>query len=90
MLLNTFQPIGQPTAKDCVAKMSTVQETSQTSFDTFNLSQHLLHTLHKPFFAFQLHFDLSGNNKAGYAENVATFHLQIKKATQKFTDFIIF
>ena len=31
----------------------------QTIFDTFDQSQHLLHTLHKSFFAFQLHFYLS-------------------------------
>ena len=39
-------------------------ETSQTTFDMFNQSQHLLHTLHKSFCAFQLRFYLSWNNKA--------------------------
>ena len=34
-------------------------ETLQTTFDTFDQSQHLLHTLHKSFFAFQLHYYLS-------------------------------
>ena len=42
-------------------------------FDTFSQSQHLLHTLHKPFFAFQLRFYLSYNNKVYYAENVVYF-----------------
>ena len=36
-------------------------KTSQTTFDVFNQSQHLLYSLHKPFFAFQLHFCLSWN-----------------------------
>ena len=36
----------------------------------FNLSQQLLHTLHKNF-AFQFCFDLFQNNKAKYAKNVA-------------------
>ena len=48
-------------------------KTSQTTFNTFDQSQHLLHTLHKSFFAFQLHFYLSWNNKAQYAENIASF-----------------
>ena len=38
-------------------------ETSQTTFDTFDQSRHLLCTLHKPFYAFQLRFYLSWNNK---------------------------
>ena len=36
-------------------------KTLQTTFDAFNQSQHLLHSLHKSFFAFQLHFCLSWN-----------------------------
>ena len=39
-------------------------ETLQTTFDTVDQSQHLLHTEHKPFFVFQLHFYLSWSNKA--------------------------
>ena len=34
-------------------------ESSQTAFDMFNQSQHLLHTLHKSFFVFQFRFHLS-------------------------------
>ena len=34
-------------------------QTLQTTFDSFDQSQHLLPTLHKSFFAFQLHFYLS-------------------------------
>ena len=49
------------------------QETSQTTFDMFNQAQYLLHTLHKQFFVFQLHFYHSWNNKAQYAKNVAYF-----------------
>ena len=39
-------------------------ETLETTFDTFNQSQHLLRKLHKSFFAFWLRFNLSWNNKA--------------------------
>ena len=38
-------------------------KTSQTTSDTFDQSQHLLHTLHKSFLTFQLCFCLSWNNK---------------------------
>ena len=65
-------------------------ETSQTVFDMFDPSQHLLHTLHKSFTAFQLRFYLSWNNKA-YAENVAFFfNLQYKNGYTKFTNFDVF
>ena len=46
-------------------------ETSQTSFDTFDQSQHLL--TEQLFFPFQLHFYLSWNNIAQYAKNVTYF-----------------
>ena len=49
------------------------QKTLKITFDTFNRSQHLLHTLHKSFFVFQLCFYLSWNNKARYTKNVAWF-----------------
>ena len=63
-------------------------ETSQTTFDMFDQSQHLLHTLPKPFFAFQLRFYLSWNKETRYAKNVAFFfHLHFKMATHKFTSF---
>ena len=46
------------------------QETLQTSFDMFDQSQHLLHTLEKSFFlVFQLHFYFSWNNKAYCTSN---------------------
>ena len=51
-------------------------KTSQTTFNTFNQSKHVLHTLPK-LFVFPLRFYLSWNNKASYAENVPFFfHLQ--------------
>ena len=37
-------------------KCQQYQETSQTTFDTFDQSQRPLHTLHKPVFVLQLHF----------------------------------
>ena len=51
--------------------------TSQTTFDMFNQSQHLLHMLHRSFFVFQLCLYLSWNNKAEYAEMLLIFfHFQ--------------
>ena len=47
-------PKDSSTAKCYLAKMSIVWETSQTTFDMFNQSQHLLYTLHKSFIV--LHF----------------------------------
>ena len=52
-----------PTVEHCPER-NLQHETSQTIFDTFDQSRHLLLTLHKPFFAFQLRFYLSWNNKA--------------------------
>ena len=54
-------------------------ETSQTIFDSFDQSQHLLYTLHKSLFVclFWLCFYLFWKNKSYYPENAAfSFHLQ--------------
>ena len=52
-------------------------KTLQTTSDMFNQSLHLLHTLNKCVFAFQLHFNLSWNHKAEYAQMLLlSFHLQ--------------
>ena len=48
-------------------------KTSPTTFDIFGQSRHLLHILHKSFFAFQFCFYLSCNSKAWYAEKAAFF-----------------
>ena len=58
-------------------------------FDTFDLSQHLPHTLHKSFSCvFQLYFYLSWNHKAQYTKSVAYFlPFSILKWSQKFHQF---
>ena len=45
----------RPMAKNYLAKMSIVAESSQATFNTFHQSQHFLHTLYKSFFFF-FHF----------------------------------
>ena len=47
----------------------------QCYFLTFDQSQQLFHTLHKSFFALQLSFYLSWNNKISYAEMLFFFFL---------------
>ena len=62
--------------------------TSQTTFDTFDQSQHLLHTLHKSFFAFSCIFtflEIIKRNMPKMLLFSSTFN--IKMATQKFNDF---
>ena len=66
-------PTGLPDRGALPSKKSPAWNIANHS-DMFHQSQHLLHTQHKPFFfAFQLCFYLSWNNKAQYAENVTYF-----------------
>ena len=63
-------------------------ETSQTTSDIFNQSQHLLHTLHNSFFAFQLHFTFLEIIKHNMPKMLLFSSIfNIKMATQKFTNF---
>ena len=63
--------------------------TSQIIFDTFNKSQHLFHTLHRPFFVcFSCVFtflEIIKHNMSKCCLFSCTFN--IKMATQKFTNF---
>ena len=62
---HVIQCIRWPCSKELFGQnVCSAKKTSQTTFDMFDQSQHLLQTLHKSFFAFQLHFYLSWNNKA--------------------------
>ena len=58
MLLNIFQRIRQPHSKKLFGQnvSSTKKLRKPLRKPLFNQSQYLLHTLHEPFFAFQLHF----------------------------------
>ena len=47
---------GLPNLEESSSKKSPAWILQLTTFDTFDQSQHLLHTLHKSFFVFQLHF----------------------------------
>ena len=50
MLLNIFQCIRQPHSKELFSQnVNNTKKTSQTTFDTFDQSQHLLPTLYKSF-----------------------------------------
>ena len=66
------------------------QETSQTTFDTFNHSRNLLHTLQKSFFTFQLCFYLSWRDKASYAKNVYFLSSSILKWLHKNSPILMF
>ena len=57
--------------------------TLQTTFDTFDQSQHLLHTLNKSFFALQLHSYLSWNNKEHMPKMLFIFSSSILKWLHK-------
>ena len=77
---------------ECCPARNLQHKASQTSFDLFSQSQHLLHTLHKSFF---LHFSCIFTFLEIIKHNMPKalrifFYLQIKMATPKFINFDVF
>ena len=79
-----------PTMQHCPLR-NLQHETSQSTFDTFNQSQHLLHTLHKSSLAFQLHFTLLEIIKHNMPKMLLfSFHLQYLNGYTKVHQFWCF
>ena len=82
-------PLVYPTVEHRPAR-NLQHETSQTTCDMFDQSQQFLHKLHKAFLCFSCVFSFLELIKHNMPKMLLFFIFNIKMATQKFSNFILF